>query len=279
VLFRSGSYNGKGGVSRKTIDDTSFVDSAAGAPSELKIQFHNEMAYATDFPKYVTFAMVHQADLDGTTILADNVMVQSSMSEMLLNKFRMLGVQYIRHLHHESECDAPDYYMSWQGAFQTDSLEEAMKRGNNKDTFSMVEQCSDSRRLRHTLWCPVFHTHPEHGEVFFNSVLNRHGSWMDGHAHWTPVPNSERPYHCLWGDGTELSQDELTEIRRVYEDRTEYVSLHPGDVLVLDNLRVVHGRTPYSGKSRRLLGLLLSDMVPRAPCQPPDAYMKVLNAA
>ena len=31
------------------------------------------MAYATEYPKYVTFAMVRQADTDGTTTLADNV--------------------------------------------------------------------------------------------------------------------------------------------------------------------------------------------------------------
>lgn len=46
-------------------------------------------------------------------------------------------------------------------------------------------------------------------------------------------------------------------------------------VLVLDNLRVVHGRTPYSGS--RLLGLLLSDMVPRQPCEPPLAFSKLLQ--
>eukprot|EP00972_Heterocapsa_arctica_P104374 15384207-Heterocapsa_arctica.AAC.1 len=52
-----GAYNGMGGVSRKSIQGTGFVDSSAGAPKEVTIQFHHEMAYATAFPKYVTFAM------------------------------------------------------------------------------------------------------------------------------------------------------------------------------------------------------------------------------
>eukprot|EP00932_Pfiesteria_piscicida_P019294 SRR837773.6118.p1 GENE.SRR837773.6118~~SRR837773.6118.p1 ORF type:complete len:319 (-),score=120.72 SRR837773.6118:14-880(-) len=270
-------YNGKGGVVRKTIEDTNFVDSAAGAPSELKIQFHNEMAYATDYPKYVTFAMIHQAELDGTTILADNLAVQSRLSAGLLDKFRRLGVRYIRYLLDKAESEAPDFYMSWQGAFTTEDIEEAMRKGNDAAKFSILERCADGRRLKHTLWCPVFVNHPERGDLFFNSVLNRHGSWLDGHSYWGPIPHSERPYHCLWGDGTELSDEELADIRQVYEECTDYVRLDPGDLVVVDNLRTVHGRMPYSGK--RLMGLLLSDTVPRAPCTPPAEYMQLLQAA
>jgi alpha-ketoglutarate-dependent taurine dioxygenase len=271
----AGSYNGKGGVVRKSIDGTGFVDSAAGAPKEVTIQFHNEMAYATSFPKYVTFAMVRQAQADGTTTLADNLAVQRLMSDKLQDKFRTLGVQYIRHLHDEAARDAPDFYTSWQGAFLTDSMEEAMKRGNDSKTFSILEKHADGRRLTHTLWCPVYHEHPEHGELFFNSVLNRHASWLDTHPYWKTVPNAERPYQCVWGDGTEFSEEELAEIRKVYDDSTVYLRLEPGDVLVVDNLRVVHGRTPYSGS--RLLGLLLSDTVERGPCQPPGAFAKLLQ--
>jgi len=271
----AGSYNGKGGVTRRSIDGTGFVDSAAGAPKEVTIQFHNEMAYATSYPKYVTFAMVRQADADGTTTLADNLAVQRLLSDRLLDKFRNLGVQYVRHLHDESERDAPDFYMSWQGAFLTDSMEEAMTKGNDSETFSILEKHSDGKRLRHTLWCPVFHPHPQLGELFFNSVLNRHGSWLDGHAYWGKVPNPERPYHCLWGDGSEFSEEEVAEIRKVYDESTVYLRLEPGDVLVVDNLRVVHGRTPYSGS--RLLGLLLSDTVERGPCRPPASYIQLLE--
>lgn len=205
------------------------MDSAAGAPKELTIQFHNEMAYAPEFPKYVTFAMVKQADVDGTTTLADNVLVQKKLSTSLLNKFRELGVQYIRFLHDESEKRAPDFYNSWQGAFQTSSMDHALQKGNDKTNFSILEKY-DERRLRHILWCPVFHTHPTFGELFFNSVLNRHGSWLDGHSVFGKMQNSERPYHCTWGDGIEFSSEELAEIRTAYAESTEYIRLDPGDV-------------------------------------------------
>lgn len=150
-----------------------------------------------------------------------------------------------------------------------------MKKGNNGTNFSILER-HDHRRLRHTLWCPVFHEHPKLGSLFFNSVLNRHASWLDGHSYWDAVPYDERPYHCLWGDGVPFSDTEMTEIREAYKKNTIAVRLDPGDVLVLDNLRVVHGRNPYKGE-QRLLGLLLSDMVPRDACEPPAAYKALMN--
>jgi len=270
----SGTYNGMGGVSRNTIGESSFVDSSAGAPSEVKIQFHNEMAYARTYPKFVTFAMVKQADSDGSTLLADNLQVQSSMSKPLLDKFRDLGVQYIRYLHDEKESEAPDFYNSWQRAFVTEDIDTAMHKANNRDDFSILRRCDD-RRLRHVVWCPVFHQHPDHGKVFFNSVLNRHGSWLDGHPYWGSIPMKERPYHCVWGDGSEFTDSEMAEIRQVHEDKTIKLHLDPGDVLVVDNLRVAHGRTPYRGY--RQLGLLLSDMVPRTDSPAPQAFLELMD--
>lgn len=258
-------YNGKGGVVRKTIGDTGFVDSSAGAPPEMRIQFHNELAYAMEFPKYVTFAMVTQASEDGTTTLADNFAVQKRLSEDLLRKMRTLGVQYVRYLHDESESSAPDFYSSWQGAFQTVDIDQAMRKGNSAEASSVMTKHPDGRRLVHTLWCPVFIDHPTLGELFFNSILNRHSSG------W---PYGVIPYDCIWGDGSEMSEGELADIRQAYDECTIFVRLDPGDVLVVDNLRVVHGRTPYKGN--RQLGLLLSDTIPRAACSPPPEFTSLL---
>jgi len=53
----------------------------------------------------------------------------------------------------------------------------------------------------------------------------------------------------------------MKELRTVHEQCTLKLRLEKGDVLVMDNLRVAHGRTDYSG--HRLIGLLLSDMISR----------------
>ena len=62
---------------------------------------------------------------------------------------------------------------------------------------------------------PTFVHHPEHGDIFFSSILNRHGSWLDEHSYFGTIPVDKRPYHCTWADGSELSEDELAELRAV----------------------------------------------------------------
>ena len=61
---------------------------------------------------------------------------------------------------------------------------------------------------------------------------------------------------------------------QVHAECTQHLQLVRGDVLVLDNLRVAHGRTPWAGSDRQM-GLLLSDLVPReAHRTPPKAFLQ-----
>ena len=84
-------------MTRPTIGSSSFLDAGEGAPAELKIQFHNEMAYARAFPKKVAFAKFKGAEdgEDATTLLADNVEVTAMLSDSLKAKMQD-GVRYVR---------------------------------------------------------------------------------------------------------------------------------------------------------------------------------------
>jgi len=215
--------------------------------------------------------MVMQASSDGTTLLADNLYLTKLLSSSLKQKLQSLGVQYIRNLYDESQRGSPEFYTSWQEAFVTDDEATALQKVNTQE--SILVRHEDGIRMKHITWCPTFYVHPDHGELYFASLLNRHGSWMDEHSTWNHLPLAERPYHCVWGDGTEFSESELAEIRDVHEKSTIASRLMPGDVVVVDNLRVAHGRTPYKGK--RQMGLLLSDMVPRKEGSPPPEFDQI----
>jgi len=269
-------YNGAGGVTRPTLGESMWLDAGMGAPAELRIQFHNEMAYANRFPKAVAFAMKKQAENDGATLLVDNVEVTKLLSPTLRRKMAS-GVRYTRILHPEAASGDADFYTSWQGAFQTADVVAAFERVSADG--GALEALNDKKRFRHTMWGPVFYTHPTYGEIYFSSILNRHGSWLDGHAVFGQMPLQERPYHCLWANGAELAPGELDELRGVHEQCTKEVMLAEGDVLVLDNLRIAHGRTPWQGGSRQM-GLLLSELVPREVHRtPPEEYTAWLQTA
>ena len=319
----------------RSINGSGFVDAKAGAPPSLRVQFHNEMAYAAQFPSHVAFAMFRPASVGGTTLLADHAAVTRRLSPALLAKCARLGVRYVTLLHDEAaKATDATFYKSWQQAFPgATSVEQALtmvngppreptggmeddapneknldaktltrrqerqvrqERQERREKVAVLERLEDGKRLRHTVWCPVLHGRTrrrrgeeETGAILLASILNRHGSWQDGHPVFGRLPLGERPYQCQWGDGTAFSDAELGEIREAYEAATVGVDLKAGDVIVVDNLRVAHGRTPFEasagsaersgegsgGRSgSRLLGLLLS---PRFVDQDPSYASRV----
>lgn len=271
------TYNCAGGVSRNTLDDSNLLDTRKGAPPELTIQYHNEMAYADRFPKYIALAMIRRGrqGTGGTTNLCDNTKVMKMLGQTLLNKMKKLGIIYQRVLEDKCNESAPFYYNSWQDAFGTNSKVSALKIGNASDNSILFDVTTAEGRnyMTHLKWCPLFDSsHPVFGEMLFCSILNRHGSWLDAHSYFGNLPLSERPYHCYWGDGSDFDEVEINVIRQAHDICTENITLEEGDLVVIDNLRVQHGRSPYTGE--RALGLLLSDTVTRQYEKPFDAFQE-----
>ena len=174
-----GQYNCAGGVTRKTLDGSALLDTREGAPPELAIQFHNEMAYAARFPKYIAFALVHRDvnGTDGCTTLCDNTKVIKTLGGRLVKKMQALGILYTRKLEDVSHRNQPFFYNSWQEAFGTNDRNEALKRGNAANNSILFETSySDRYSMTHITWCPLFQSeHPIFGETLFSSILNWHG--------------------------------------------------------------------------------------------------------
>jgi len=275
-----GQYNAGGGVQRGSLEGSAFLDAAEGAPASLRIQPHNEMAYGSRFPEHVSFFMMRPSQSGGLTELYDNLRLTRRLAEtaeggVVLGKMAALGVQYVRLLHDELDRKRPGFYSSWEASYSIDDFDEALSKANSsKDSFALA--CDDACREQYILlgmpaprmkvvtWAPSMVTHPNLGEIVFTSVLNRHASWLDGHEVFGRLPYTIRPYHCRWGDGTEFTQSEVDEIRSAYEDCKMEMLLQSGDLIVLDNLYVSHGRAPFvPGPERRLMGLLLGQMMER----------------
>ena len=103
------------------------------------------------------------------------------------------------------------------------------------------------------------------------------GAWLREHHVFGDWDEDERPYHCVWGNGDEISGDEMTQLKDAHDQSTIQLALEKGDVVVLDNWRMSHGRTPYTDdpKMQRSIGLLLSEQFgERQPLQnPPESFI------
>jgi hypothetical protein len=63
------------------------------------------------------------------------------------------------------------------------------------------------------------------------------------------------PTNTYYGDGTPIEPDVLDELRGAYLAEKTVYPWQTGDVLVLDNMSVAHGRESYLGKRKILAGM------------------------
>lgn len=64
------------------------------------------------------------------------------------------------------------------------------------------------------------------------------------------------PQHVLFGDDTDIPIEYLDTIISVVSDNTESFSWAEGDVLLIDNALLSHGRMPYTDARKVLVSCL-----------------------
>jgi alpha-ketoglutarate-dependent taurine dioxygenase len=58
-----------------------------------------------------------------------------------------------------------------------------------------------------------------------------------------------------FGDGTPIDVDDLNGIRAAYDEVTFHFDWRKDDIVLLDNMLYTHGRQPYSGPRKILVGM------------------------
>ena len=109
--------------------------------------------------------------------------------------------------------------------------------------------------------------HYHEGERYFlEPLLSSHHTYFQYWEQMKGVAPMDRPLHALWGDGSEVSHDELYELAAHYRKYEILVAYEPGDIFFLDNIKFKHGRLPYLGP--REAGALLGQRVRRQTAPP-----------
>ncbi|MEA5452798.1 TauD/TfdA family dioxygenase [Leptolyngbya sp. CCNP1308] len=218
-------------------------------PASQTIPLHNEMAYSRQWPLKIAFLCEQPGAWGGTTPIADSRQVYQALPEELRSRWQQRQVLYVRN--YGGGLDLP-----WQTVFQTEdrSAVEAFCQANG-----MTWEWGRGDRLRTRQVCQAVARHPHTGDwVWFNQAHLFHISSLDGAVRaglLADVAEADLPRNAYHGDGTPLDEADLATIRAAYQAATVEFLWQQGDVLLLDNMLTAHGRTPYGGPRKILVGM------------------------
>ncbi|MEM8905987.1 MAG: TauD/TfdA family dioxygenase [Actinomycetota bacterium] len=214
-----------------------------GAPLTAWLHYHHEMAYVGESPTALAFLAGKVAPGKGATFVADNLRAtEAILATELGRKLRDLGISYHRDLTDREAYEGRDQagvYNHWQQSFGTDDPSLAEERAQAK---GLVTEWDDDRLLRTRHDASAFEYFPQlDRNVLFSSVAD-HWMWFDAWPNVSHLAPHERPLRMTYGDGSELTHDELRDYVEIYDRFGTPIDWRVGDVAVVCNYRFAHGR-------------------------------------
>lgn len=218
-------------------------------PPDQVIPLHNENAYTHEWPQRLYFTCLTAAQTGGETPLADSRRVLSLLPVDLVEKFERLGVMYVRTF-------TPGLGLTWQETFQMTDRIQVQKYCQK---HGIQAQWLSGGRLQIKQVLQAVLTHPETKErVWFNQAHLFHVTALEQEVRQEigrTIPSNELPRNAFFGNGEEIQENDLQAIRESYAAAEYKEPWREGDILVVDNILFAHGRRPYSGSRRVIVGM------------------------
>jgi alpha-ketoglutarate-dependent taurine dioxygenase len=219
-------------------------------PKNQPIFLHNENSYQHAWPMKIFFFCETEPEVGGATPLADVRKVHDRIDPEVREEFRRKGWMYIRNF-------GDGFGLDWRTVFQTEDpgQVEAYCRERGIDV-----EWRGGGRLRTRAVRPALVRHPRGGEwVWFNHATFFHVSTLTETLREVLLQEyddeADLPANTYFGDGSPIPAEVLEHLRGVYADCTVAFPWQRGDLLLLDNMKVAHGREPYDGARRILVAM------------------------
>ena len=218
-------------------------------PADQRIALHNEGTYWHMWPLKIYFFCQVAPASGGATPIADTRRVYERISAATRRRCSDKRVLYQRNFNQ-------GFGLTWQTAFQT----------TTPRTLRTI--CGEQRHLvqlarRRT---PAYAAGETRRRQLTRRRASRSGSTIRPsftspglkptmrETLLTEFPES-LPFNTYYGDGSDFEPEVLEEIRAAYAAEEVSFPWQVGDVLLLDNMSVAHGRQAYTGERRILVGM------------------------
>ena len=211
-----------GGVfNRRVINGDATVLSVNDFKNEIKL--HGEMYYQKIIPLMLWFFCAHPASQNGETIVCDGKRFFDELSQPLKELFSQKMLKYRGHL----DKDA------WKKRYKTDDLNVVKQVCKSNDVHLQINE-DESIAVQYI--CSAIHP-SKYGKylVFINSLLSTKSMYPDS---------------VSFDDNSEIHDEIMFELNEIAEKITAEIHWEKGDILMIDNTRIMHGRRAFIDEMR-----------------------------
>lgn len=227
------------------------VYSSTDYPAEFEISLHQEMSYSRVRPSYLCFFCQIAPVIRGATPLANFRDILDVLPAGIVERFSESKLRYRRTLH-----GGLGIGKSWMHTFNTTDR-AVVERVLFEIDATFHWQNDGSLRVEEIVDAII--DHPVTGEkVWFNQAEQWHPSALDEETRLAMedlMPVENFPHYVEFADGTPMDIGDLDAIRSAQAKMSRRFDWHRGDLLLVDNVLVAHGRESFAGERRILVSL------------------------
>lgn len=243
------------------------INKIGGAPKQVLVSGHSEASYLSLSPRFLLFSCLKPSESGGETPIynikdLENIYLSTEVGQKMYNDVAREGVVYVRNdVSRDNRRLAPAWenvgYPFWQDRFANMTRQEIIEMLEAK---GMIAYFDDQDTLHSEWHFGGFRPHPDSGEmVWMNQLYAMNGRYWRQHQDSTilGLPLDARPLNSRIGTldkSRPLSEEEYTLIDNAHFDVQQTFDWKEGRVLFVDNFVYQHGRLPYEGERKCVVG-------------------------
>lgn len=235
-----------GPLDREAVGGNETLLTVTGGNRGFPILLHGEMYYLKKHPSILWFFCERAAEAGGETVLCDGEALLTRLGPPTRELFRQRGVKYLRQLSRDE----------WAVAFQTEDVGELRRVCEENDTRLTLRP--DGGVETEYVCSAISRSRGRGHDGFVNNVAEIYSIEWAFESGWISenLPELSRqtcPLVVRLEDGSKVPSAVFDEVHRLGAELSVPVTWQDGDVLMVDNTRLLHGRNQAYGSRRRVL--------------------------